>query len=125
MELRDAVGVGNIVHERNYIADEILCELPREIGDDPDNLHIDRTDQFEIIRFDDRSSGASRVSTFESGGNIVDPNAVPAPNWRERDFHVEDSVAQRIGFVQIPFETIGLFIDEYRTELPDPKPLIE
>lgn len=41
-------------------------------------------------------------------------------NLKNRDFRLrENSPALQLGFKQIPVESIGLYIDEYRTELPE------
>ncbi|HDY89908.1 MAG TPA: right-handed parallel beta-helix repeat-containing protein, partial [bacterium] len=60
------------------------------------------------------------VKTFEDYGNIVinsDPGFV---DIEHEDFRLkEDSPAWKLGFKPIPFDKIGLYIDEYRTSLPD------
>ena len=122
LDLNDAVRVGDLTHERNYIGDEILCkQLRSEIEVDPYFLNIDRTDPYEVIQAD----GESDLSRIELGGNVVASGTVPAPRWQERDFTVDPEVAESIGFEQLPFEKIGLFIDEFRMTLPDPKRLGE
>lgn len=120
LELRDAVRVGDLRHVHNHIGDEVLCDQLRgEVGEDPYYLELDSTDPYEVIRGVD-PEGAAKV---ESGGNVVAPNETPVPGWRERDFRVDESVARRIGFEQIPHDEIGLYVDEYRTTLPEPKRL--
>lgn len=120
LELRDTVRVGDLVHERNYVADEVVCEQLREdLSEDPYFLDIDRSDPYEIIRADD----TERAAELRAGGNVVEANGDPVPGWRKRDFSVRAEVADLIDFEQIPFDRIGLRLDEYRTGLPDPAPL--
>ncbi|MFH1566771.1 MAG: hypothetical protein ABIL09_02150, partial [Gemmatimonadota bacterium] len=122
LELRDRVRIGDLVHERNYVADEILFDQLRPERDaDPYFLQLDASDPYERVTAADTDG----VERFERGGNVAARGQVPAPGWRERDFRVERAVAEQIGFVQIPFAKIGLYCDEYRRELPAPEPLEE
>lgn len=117
MEFRDQVRIGDVTHENNYVADQVLCEqLKGELEADPYFLNIDSAEPYDRIE-----AGAAGSADVARGGNILDPGGVPAPGWRRRDFTVDASVAARIGFEQIPFEQIGLYVDEYRRELPPPK----
>ncbi|MFH1006680.1 MAG: right-handed parallel beta-helix repeat-containing protein [Candidatus Latescibacterota bacterium] len=120
IELRDPVRIDDMVHEQNYVADEILCEQLRpDLEVDPYFLNIDGSDPYDRFAATDED----QVARFERGGNIVACGQDPVPGWRDRDFTVDSEVAERIGFVQIPFQKIGLYRDEYRVELPTPKAL--
>ena len=117
MEFRDQVRITDVVHESNYVADDILCEQLRpELETDPYFLNIDGTDSYQRIE-----AGSPEIDAFERGGNVVAKGSVPAPGWRERDFTVDAEVAAQIGFKQIPFQKIGLYSDAHRQDLPPQK----
>ena len=63
---------------------------------------------------------AEMMEKYNQYGNIVidgDPGFIDLEN---ENFRLKkDSPAWKLGFVDIPFERIGLYIDEYRTFLPE------
>ena len=62
------------------------------------------------------------VEEFEKYGNMIidtDPGFVDAENGNLA--LKEDSPAWKLGFKPIPFEKIGLYVDEYRKTLPAKK----
>jgi hypothetical protein len=116
LELRDRVRMGDLVHQRNWVADEVLCDQLRPERDaDPYFLQLDASDPYERIT----ASDPDGLQRFQQGGNVAAPGQVPVPGWRRRDFTVDTSVAAAIGFTQIPFGEIGLYLDEDRTEVPE------
>jgi hypothetical protein len=113
IEFRDQVRITDVTHELNYVADDILSEqLKEELDVDPYFLNIDGAEPYDRLE-----SSGEPSEAFMKGGNVVAHGAVPAPGWKERDFTVDKEVAEQIGFVQIPFEKIGLYLDAWRDEL--------
>ena len=87
----------------NLIADPVPLEWRQKDG------------KIKQFRFGD----PEMMKKFNQYGNIVmegDPGFV---DIEHENFQLkENSPAWKLGFVQIPFEKIGLYIDEYRTSLP-------
>jgi len=103
-DLNDRLEFDVFTMENNIIGGNILCRWWRKGFDErqtygPDNPEIRRI-------LEERSN-----IIVEGGPLFVSPE--------EGRFELKDgSLAEKIGFEPIPFEKIGLFIDEYRTELP-------
>ena len=94
---------------------------------DPE-LHKTGENPCEDARYADFIKESSKNTTYYFGdkdmmeqlsGNILvetDPGFVDA---KQGDFRLrEDSPACELGFKPIPFDKIGLYVDEYRTTLP-------
>jgi hypothetical protein len=87
----------------NYISDPVLHTW--RSNDDSENLTYENGDR-------------KMTEILEANGNTVtdtDPGFVDAEN--ENFMLKEDSPAYGLGFKRIPFEDIGLYIDEFRTTL--------
>ncbi|MBT5058058.1 MAG: right-handed parallel beta-helix repeat-containing protein [Gemmatimonadetes bacterium] len=112
-EFRDQVRITDVTHELNYVADDVLSEqLKQELEVDPYFLNIDGAEPYDRLE-----SAGEPNEAFIKGGNVVAHGAVPVPGWKERNFTVKKDVAEQIGFVQIPFERIGLYLDAWRKDL--------
>ena len=116
MEFRDPVRIGDVIHEGNYVGDQIVCEQLRpDLETDP-YYFVDSADPY--VRLTAQTEGLAEA--WGKDGNIVERGGIPVPGWQERDFTVDPAVAAQIGFEQIPFGEIGLYRDEYRRQVPPP-----
>ncbi len=103
--LYDGLDLATVTVKQNIIADLELIKLAGK----------NRSDTGAYI-YGDRKI----MDEMEKYGNIftdADPGFVDVKN---RSFRLkEDSPAWKLGFKPIPFDKIGLYVDEYRTSLPD------
>lgn len=92
----------------NLIADPVIFRTSAETGVETENF----------TEF--RRENAATAEKFEQLGNKIiagDPGFVDMAN---ADFRLrDDSPAFQLGFEKIPVDKIGLYIDAYRTALPD------
>lgn len=99
----------------NLIADPILVKMRLDLSENPDNPQRFRDDVL-TYRF-----GDSRIMDKLKGNILIDidPGFVDPENG---NFQLkQDSPAYTFGFKRIPVEKIGLYVDEYRTSLPNQK----
>ncbi len=111
IDLIDSTDLKLVSVKDNLIADPILCMTRTK---EKSFTHYN-PDDFVTYKNGDRK----KTEELQSYGNIVmdsDPGFVDAEN---EDFRLkEDSPAYKLGFRPIPFEKIGLYVDEYRKSLP-------
>ena len=104
LDLYDGLDFSVVTVEYNLIGDNDLCRWLEKPGED-----------FHLYKKGDKKI----MDILKSKGNIIidnDPGFVDPDN---EDFRLKDySPAFKLGFKQIPVEKIGLYIDEYRTSLP-------
>ena len=109
MDLHNKLDFEIVTVRDNLIADPVLLHWDKE--------EIKKGDrEFVTYNFGDPKI----TDILQKNGNIVmkgDPGFVDVEN---EDFRFkEDSPVWKIGFEPIPFEKIGLYIDEYRISLPE------
>ena len=98
----------------NLIADPDICRR-RKVGEkgwDPYYLDIDRKEGYDLFKYGDK-----KIMEEFKGNTFIDhdPGFV---DLKKGDFRLKpDSPAFKLGFKQIPVEQIGLYKDEYRSEL--------
>ena len=110
-----------------WLPDPSIVKMKENIIADPE-LYKTGENPCEDSRYADFVKDSGKNTTYYFGdkeimeklkGNLLmetDPGFVDAKNG---DFRLkEDSPAWKVGFKPIPFEEIGLYVDEYRTALP-------
>jgi hypothetical protein len=106
LDIEDGVDVGLLQMENNLIADSIVCYWRGpELKDALTGTVYTRQDREFVSKL--------------SGNKLIaeDPGFVDAAN---RDFRLrENSPAFELGFQSLPMDSIGLYIDEFREQLPD------
>jgi len=104
-DLYDRLDFSVVTMKNNLIADPVLCRWLRK-GEDG----------FKNYNFGDKEI----IDILKNKGNMLidgDPGFIDSSN---ENFQLkEDSPAFKLGFERIPVEKIGLYLDEYRTSLPE------
>ncbi len=105
LSLIDGLDFSVVTVKENVVADSVLCVWQKKIGG-PETTHL----------FGDPEVTAE----LEKRGNILTPSNPGITDIENENFTLkEDSPAFTVGFKPIPFDKIGLYIDAYRTKLPE------
>lgn len=108
LDLYSGLDLSLLEIKNNLIADPVIFRTSAETGVETEN--------FTEFR---RENAAAAEKFTQLGNKIIagDPGFVDMAN---ADFRLrDDSPAFQLGFRKIPIEKIGLYIDTYRTALPD------
>ena len=108
LDFSEEMQLSDVKLERNLIGDTMLLVKTRKWTPDYDPYHIGYAAEYS------RRDSVMRA-TFAALGNLIgDPGFADAAHG---DFRLkEDSPAWNLGFQKIPFERIGLVVDEYRKD---------
>ena len=104
----------------NVIADSIIYKRVKQapIGWEPYYLNLDTEDDYIYFKQGDKEN------VPDLADNLILDSDPGFENIEQGDFRLKsNSPAFKIGFKKIPIEKIGLFKDEYRTQLPPKKQL--
>lgn len=112
LDMNEGIDLTIVNVEHNLIADPVLArKRPIEKTSTEYN-----PEDYQFFKYGNKIM----MEKLKKRGNIVintDPGFVDFENG---NFHLkDDSPAFKLGFKRIPMEKIGLYIDEYRTELPE------
>ena len=106
LDIEDGVDVDLLKMENNVIADSILCYWRGpDVKDALTGMVFTRTDTEFVARL--------------TGNQLIegDPGFSDAANG---DFRLnQNSPALKLGFVPVPMDSIGLYLDEFRKQLPN------
>ena len=106
IDFLDDVGFDMVTVTDNYIADPVLARMVSQTDNGTQDSTYDTSDT-DFVRL------------LEQHDNIVSKQSPAFRDVEAGDFTLtDDSPASAIGFIPIPADSIGLFIDEFRTELP-------
>jgi hypothetical protein len=125
-----AIPTGNVIMRNVSYGGKFLTlhtDLDFTIVSVKDNLIADpeiciwrNRDKKESEKFSKKYSDEAIKKEMEKYGNMIidtDPGFV---DLEHENFQLkDDSPAYKLGFKRIPIEKIGLYIDEYRTSLPE------
>lgn len=109
-----------VIINDNLIADSIIYKRVKQAPSawEPYYLNLDTEDDYIYFKQSDKEA----VKDLKD--NLIFDADTGFENIEQADFRLkQNSPAFKLGFKQIPVEKIGLFVDEYRKELPYKKQL--
>jgi hypothetical protein len=111
LDLSEGMDFTHVRVENNVVGDTMLLVLTRKWFPEYDPYHIGYAAVYA------RKDAAMAAELAKRGNMLGDPGFVDATRG---DFRLRDnSPAWRVGFERIPFEHIGVSIDEFRKSLND------
>ena len=105
LDLYDRLDYSVVTVKNNLVSDPVLSRWLRE-----------GAKEFKTYNYGD----SELMKILEDNGNLLTESSPGFPDPDNHDFTLPaDSPARELGFKDIPMDKIGLYIDEYRTSLPE------
>lgn len=104
-DLYDGLDFSVVTMKNNLIADSVLCKWSKKLGGAFTTYNYGNTELMDILK-----NNGNEIINTDPG--FVDPEH---DNFQLKD----NSMAYKLGFKPIPFDKIGLYVDEYRTSVPE------